>query len=100
MLNPEKCKCIILPKAYPCDLSLQVPTVAHLELLGVTIDNSLNFNKHISKIIKKAGNQLDVSGRLKTTLSSSSKMCLYNSFVMSYFSSCSVICHNCFESDK
>ena len=54
-LNPEKCKCIILPKNYPCDLSfsisdVQVPIVDHLELLGVTIDNSLNFSKHIGKI--------------------------------------------------
>ena len=30
----------------------------------------------------------------------SSKMCFYNSFVMSYFSYCSVIWHNCYESDK
>ena len=32
--NPEKCKCIILPKSYPCDLSfsindVQVPIVDH-----------------------------------------------------------------------
>ena len=51
MLNHEKCKCIILPENYPCDLSfsisdVQVPIVDHLELLGVTIDNSLNFSKH------------------------------------------------------
>ena len=39
VLNPEKCKCIILPKSYPCDLSfsisysdVQVPIVDHLEL--------------------------------------------------------------------
>ena len=69
VLNPEKCKCIILPKTYPCELSfsisdVQVSIVDHLELLGVTIDNSLNFNKHSSKIIKKIGNQLDVLGSL------------------------------------
>ena len=85
MLNPEKCKCIILPKSYPCDLSfsisysdVQVPIVDHLELLGVTIDNSLNFSKHIGKITKKVGNQLDVLSRLKNALSISSKMCLYS----------------------
>ena len=65
---------------------MQVPIVEHLELLGVTSDNSLNFSKHSGKIIKKVGNHLDVLGRLKNTLSLSSKMCLYNSFVMSYFS--------------
>ena len=55
VLNPEKCKCIILPKSYPSDLSFsindeQVPIVDHLDLLGVTIVNSLNFSKHIAKI--------------------------------------------------
>ena len=74
MLNREKCKCIILPKTYPRDLSfsisdVQVPIVDHLELLGVTIDNSLNLNKHIGRIINKVGSQLDVLSRLKNTLS-------------------------------
>ena len=105
VLNPEKCKCIILPKNYPCDLSfsvsdVQVPIIDHLELLGVTINNSLNFSKHIGKITKKVGNQLDVLSRLKNTLSISLKMCLYNSYVMSYFTYCSAIWNNCNESDK
>ena len=105
VLNPEKCKCIIFPKNYPCDLSfsisdVQVPIVDHLELLGVTIDKSLNFSKHIVKIIKKVRNQLDVLSRLKNKLSISLKMCLYNSFAMSYFTYCSMICHNCYESDN
>ena len=61
-------------KTYPRDLSfstsdVQVPIVDHLELLGVTIDNSLNFIEHIGKIINKVGNQLDVLSRLKNTLS-------------------------------
>ena len=60
VLNPENCNCIILPKDYPYDLSfsisdVQVPIVDHLGLLGVTIDNSLNFSKHIGKITEKVG---------------------------------------------
>ena len=44
VLNSEKCKCIILRKSYPSDLSfsindVQVPILDHLDLLGVTIDN-------------------------------------------------------------
>ena len=62
--------------------------VDHLELLEVTIDNSLNFSKHIGKILKKVG---DVLRRLKNTLLISSTICLYNSFVMYYFTCCSVI---------
>ena len=81
---------------------MQVPIVDHLDLLGVTIDNSLNFSEHIGKIIKKVGKQLDVLSRLKNMLSIPSKMCLYNSYVMSYmyFTYCSAIWHNCIESDN
>ena len=69
VLNPQKCKCIILPKSYPSDLSfsinyVQVPIVDHLELLGVTSGNSLNFSEHVGRITKKVGKQLDVLSRL------------------------------------
>ena len=74
---------------------IQVPIVDHVELLGVAIYNSLNFSKHIGKITKKVGNQLHELSRLKTTQSISSKLCLYNSYVMSYFTYCSAIWHNC-----
>ena len=105
VLNPEKCKCIILPKSYPSDLSFsindeQVPILDHLDLLGVTIDNQLNFSKHIAKITKKVGKQLDVLSRLKNMLSISLKMCLYNLYVMSYFTYCSAIWFNGDESDN
>ena len=74
VLNPEKCKCIILPKSYPGDLSfsiydVQVPIVDHLDLLSAAVDNSLNFSKHIAKITKKVGKQLDVLSGLKNMLS-------------------------------
>ena len=78
----------------------QVPIVDHLELLGVTIDNSLNFSEQIGKITKNVGKQLDVLSRLKNMLLIPSKMCLYNSYVMSYFTYCSAIWHNCIESDN
>ena len=102
MLNPEKCKCIILPKISPGDLfvsinSVQVPIV---DLLGVTIDSLLNFSKHVAKITKKVGKQFDVLSRLKNMQSISTKICLYNSNVMSYFTYCSAICLNCNKSDK
>ena len=42
VLNPENCKCIILPKNYPCDLSFSIsdvkfPIVDHLVPSGVAI---------------------------------------------------------------
>ena len=104
VLSPEKCKCIILPNSSPSDLSfsingVQVPIVDHLDLLGV-IDNSLNFSKHVAKITRKVGKHLEVLRRLKNMPSISSKMCLYNSYVMSYFTNCSAIWPNCKDSDN
>ena len=42
-LTPEKCKCIIPSKNYPCNLSFsvsdaQIPIVDHLKLLGLTMN--------------------------------------------------------------
>ena len=104
VLSPEKCKCIILPKSSPSDLSfsingVQVPIVDHFDLLGV-IDNSLNFSKRIAKITRKVGKQLGDLSRLKNMPSISSKKCLYNSYVMSYFTNCSAIWPNCKDSDN
>ena len=69
--------------------------VDHLELLGESIDNSLNFSKHISKITEKVENRLDVLGSLKNTVTTLSKMCLYNSVTC-----CSAIWYNIIESHK
>ena len=54
------------------------------DLFGVTLNDSLNFGKHITKISKKVGNLLDVPRRLKKISSFPTKRCLYNSFIMSH----------------
>ena len=74
MFNPRNVNIFFFQKYYPCDPpvsinDVEVPAIDHLELLDVTIDNSFNFSKHIGKITKKVGNQLDVLSRLKNTLS-------------------------------
>ena len=58
MLSPEKCEGIILPKNSPSDLSfsindVQVPIVDHLDLLGVTIDNSLSLANTLPRLLGK-----------------------------------------------
>ena len=36
-----------------------------VRLLGIEIDNQLDFDKHVSTLCKKAGSQLNAIGRLK-----------------------------------
>ena len=103
-LNPEKCKALVLSSNSRAHISLfadgEIPRVNEVELLAVVIDDALNLNTHVSKISKEVGKQLDVICRLRNVLSSSSKLCLYNSFVMSYFTYCSSIWHNCLKSNS
>ena len=52
----------------------QVKATDNNELLGVVIDNKLNFKNHISKLIKKIGRQIDALDRFKHILSFSTKI--------------------------
>ena len=69
--NPEKFK-VILQKTKSAevpDVKIQIrgqevaPT-QEVELLGIKIDNELEFNKYISRICKRAANQLNALYRL------------------------------------
>ena len=106
ILNPEKCKVLVLSRKPNVKLSLfaegvALPLLDTVDLFGLTFrDNSLNFGKHITKISKKGGKQLDVLCRLKNILSFRTKLCIYDSFVMSHFHYCSSIWYNCLKSDS
>jgi len=104
ILKPEKGKALVLSKKPNLKLSLfsggvALPVLDAVDLFELTLDNSLNFGKHITKISKKVGKQLDVLCRLKNIFSFWTKVSLYNSFIMSHFHYCSSIWHNCFKSD-
>ena len=67
----------------------------NVKILGLNVDNKLNFFTHISQICLKAGRQVQVLSRLSYVLDQRSKMLLYNSFVDCYFNYCSSIWHFC-----
>ena len=105
ILNPEKCKALVLSRKPNVKLSLfaegvELPLLDTVDLFGLALDNSLNFGKHITKISKKVGKQLDVLCRLENILSFRTQLCLYNSFIMSHFHYCSSIWHNSLKSDS
>ena len=62
-----------------------------INVLGVNIDDKLNFNSHLSNICNKAGRQLDVLKRLKGFLDYASRLSIYKSFIMSNFNYCPVV---------
>ena len=48
-----------------------------VKILGLHLDNKLNFDNHISNICQKAGKQIQVLSRLGNILNESNKMLLY-----------------------
>ena len=60
-------------------------------MLGVQIDNKLNFNDHISNICKSAANQLNALIRSRYFLGYNEKKALVNSFVLSNFNYCPLV---------
>ena len=65
ILNPKKCKALVLGLKPNVKLSLfaegvAFPLVDAIDLFGLRLDDSLNFGKHITKISKKVGKYLDV----------------------------------------
>ena len=52
-----------------------------VKLLGVTLDNKLNFDTHISNFCKKAAAQLNVLKRLRSFIGFEQKKVLVQSFV-------------------
>ena len=65
-----------------------IKVVSSIELLGIRIDDKLNFNFHLSNIWRSATNQLNVLIRLKQFLSFKGKRILINSYFISNFNYC------------
>ena len=89
-LNTDKCKLIVGGhKSHQISLrvgSSIVHEVNFVKLLGITIDNKLNFDDHISKLVKKANSKLFVIRRGLSMLTLGKRKVLLNSFVQSQFS--------------
>ena len=71
--------------------SEQIQAVPSVDILGITIDDKLNFNLHIDKICLKSANQLNALVRLKRFLGNEERKVLINSFVLSNFNYCPLV---------
>ena len=71
--------------------SEEIQVASGVGVLGVTIDDKLNFNLHIDRICKSASNQLNALIWLKIFLGSEERKALVNSFVLSNFNYCPLV---------
>ena len=94
-LNPKKLQAITINKQdrsnHNCCLTIknaEIKSKESVTLLGIEIDNKLNFRKYVSAICKKANNQLNAIGRIGAVLWQMEKEILeilINSFAYSSF---------------
>ena len=75
--------------------SAKIETKNTVKLLGITIDNKLNFEEHISGLCKKASMQLNEINRLQRFMGKEQKEALINSFIFSDFNYCALVWHFC-----
>ena len=89
---------MILDKSIPDNTNIEVEIEnekirysSSAKLLGVHVDDKLNFNSHVNEICKSAGNQSNALIRLKSFLGLKQKEVLVNSFINSNLNYCRLV---------
>jgi ribosomal protein S4 len=104
-LNVSKSKFMVIAKSknkitsFQPEIDLQpikiesevISRVEVYKYLGVMIDCLLNFDEHVSYVIKKTGKKIMYLGRIKNKLSMSTKKLIYNCIIAPHFDYCSTV---------
>ena len=95
VLNPKKCHFMTLGNGNnPCNFSCDdifIKNSLSEKILGVTIDNNLDFSDHISNICQTANQKLNALFRVSASMNSDKCTLLTDSFIKSHFSYCPLI---------
>lgn len=94
--NPNKFQCISLSRSKFHDLIVNIdghaiPCNKTLKMLGVTLDDKLNFNVHIRNMCQTASRQINALKRISKFLNEECRMHVYKSFVCATFNYCPVV---------
>ena len=102
IVNPDKFQAIIInrtkkdDKEYTLNFDNKtIKTSKEVTLLGIDIDNNLNFNKHIHDLIARAAGQLNYLCRNRKFLNQNARKILVESFILSNFNYCPLVWHFC-----
>lgn len=66
-----------------------------MKLLGITIDNALNFHGHVSELVCKVSILLQVLKRHKHLIPTGAEKRLYEALILSHLNYCSIIWNHC-----
>ena len=69
----------------------KIESLSAVKLLGIEIDDKLNFNNHINTICRSAANQLNALIRLRRFLGIEERKALIQSFVLPNFNYCLLV---------
>ena len=61
------------------------------KLLGITLDNDLNFNEHVNKLCKKASQKLHALGRISKYMNIDQRRKIMTAFIHSQFGYCPLV---------
>ena len=99
IVNADKFQAIILNKKeseakYKLTIdNSDIESTKSVKLLGITIDDRLRFDQHMSNLCSKAAMQLNALGRLQKYMGKSEKVAIVNSFIHTNFKYCPVAWH-------
>ena len=80
--------------------NLDIANSELIKLLGVHIDDNLNFTEHISKLYTKTSQKVGVLSHLWKLIHCKAKLLLCKSFILPYLTYCHLTWHFCKSSDK
>ena len=68
----------------------------NVKLLGITIDNELKFNVHVSKLCKQASQKLHALSRVSPYMNENKRRIIMKAFIQSQFGYCPLVwmCHS------
>ena len=97
--NPDKWHLLLTDKGDNYSVLIGTEVISNSmdeKILGVYFDNKLNFNTHLTKLCKKAGQKLHALARVSNFMSINQRKMIMNAFIRSQFSYCPLIwmCHS------
>ena len=95
VLNPRKCEFMGLGETNENEVftyhEIQLKKTTTKKLPGITIDEHLNFNEHLTNVFKSASRKLNALSRVSSLLSYQQKKIVSSSFIRGQFSYCPLI---------
>ena len=93
-MNTDKCHLLITNHDENVSINIANEIIKgsnSVKLLGVQIDNKLNFNEHVTKICKKVSMKLHALARISNLMSPNKLRVILKAFIESQFSYCPLI---------